>query len=132
MGKKRGNLAKRNTERKAAKKIDKKAQTQAEREADLPAFVTVPPAKETGSGIRGIEAATAASPIPTSPAVAPANQTTSEGDRNSNSRAQLLRNLVHCQANQGEDHTVLPTQDVRAWFNRQLNVSLNELDSSWF
>ena len=72
-------MAKLNTERKAAKKIDTKAQTQAKREADLSAFVTVPPAKETGSGIRGIEAATAASPIPIAPTTAPpANQTTSE------------------------------------------------------
>ena len=79
MGKKRGHFAKLNTERKAAKKIDKKAQTQAKREADLPAFVTVPPAKETGSGIRGIEAATAAFPIPiVAPTAAAANQTTSE------------------------------------------------------
>jgi hypothetical protein len=85
-------LAKFNTERKAAKKVDKKAQTQAKREADLPAFVTVPPAKETGSGIRGIEAATAASPIPIAPAVAPANQTTSEV-RDSN----YIRSTTSCE-----------------------------------
>ena len=55
----------------------RRPQTQAKREADLPAFVTVPPAKETG--IRGIEAATAAFPIPiVAPTAAAANQTTSE------------------------------------------------------
>ena len=78
MGKKRGNFAKSKRSARLLKSPMRRQQTQAKREADLPAFVTVPPAKETGSGIRGIEAATAASPIPIAPAAAPTNQTTSE------------------------------------------------------